>query len=175
MNFSEIKKNFFAFLAIFTAIGIVGRMFKFDTVFLGKKLSEHISDLMVEHEALKTLFFVSVILIAVGLLRGGLALFRVKSYFIRDNFSIPVSNFIATLAAISVAISVSVYLTSIHMLGFFSVITVLFVLNVMLAGFLIFSLHMFSEKDITIKNFCYGSLSSILYTLILFRGFVFLS
>ncbi len=154
-----------------TILGIVVRVYGMDVYLYGKILPQHVSDLMTEHEAIKSLNIFSIIIIVVCFLSALLSYARIDHTKIELYFKYPVSNFILTLAAVSLAISISVFISTLGIPEAFLLIIGV-AINAVLSLSLFSSIHFFNKREVTAKNISIGVLSGLTFIGVLFRGSV---
>jgi hypothetical protein len=171
MNYTEIKYTFFGFLGVMTFLGLGARSLGFDVMIYGETLIKHISDLMSEHEAIKSLNILSIGFIIISFITALYTIYKKPNPKFYLYFLHPMLNFICTLAAVSLAITVSVFISSLGMYGAFPTSLILLFINFILTASLLSSVYYLNLRPVQFKNIVKAILSTFLLIIFLFRLF----
>ena len=160
---------FFGVLLFLTEIsGIVGH----DITILGESTMKHVSDIMSEHEASKSLFALSIVALLLGFINS-LFIKNTELCFYNKRIVIPTTNFLISLVFVMLAVSTAVAFGVYRLVGLSSVLyNVLFygfLKNILLSIFLIYPLIVLkinTNINPYFKNIS-ALLSCIIYSLIL--------
>jgi len=105
---------FIVFLFSLLILAGVSRLYDLEETIFGATITKHVSDIMTEHEAGKSLFLLSFIVLILGFIKS-IQIKKGVNKFFENRIVIPTTNFliglIAVMLAVSTSVSVSLFLS----------------------------------------------------------------
>ena len=141
---------FFVFLSVMSILGIVSNVLPFETKVFGVHIAKHVSDIMTEHEAFKSIVVLTFIAVVGGTIKQ---IFLVSgselSSFSNKYIVLAPTNFLISLVSVAIAITATVLLLAPKPPGVWGVLSIVFIKNGVLAVTLICSLIILNAKSLS--------------------------
>lgn len=145
---------FFVFLVVMSLLVIMSNLLPFETKVFGVHIAKHVSDIMTEHEAFKSIFVLTVLVVLGGLIKQGFLLAESNiSPFINKYIVLAPTNFLVGLIFVAMAITTTVLLFAHKPPGAWPVFFSIFAKNGALAFSLTASLVLLNARAISWKQF----------------------
>lgn len=140
---------FFVFLVVMSSLGMVSNLLPFETKVFGVHIAKHVSDIMTEHEAFKSIFVLTCITVFVGILKQSFLLAgSTLSTFTNKYVVLAPTNFLVSLVFVALAITITVFLFAPKPPGAWTLLFFIFAKNGVLAISLITSLVFLNAKTL---------------------------